>query len=166
VFGIEFDANNVRFDVVPASVLKECSELRNHYVEAWVYGHLKTEDTEYFIVDGYVKIESEDHPGTFTTVQEDGSFVIELRAGKCLVDPSPYVFFPELVAQGKNPKPKIQVTDQVLDAIWTELLQRYAKAFGGKRAFLRRIQKINREDLPHGLRGQLETFEKDAADTH
>lgn len=78
-----------------------------------------------------------------------------------------FIFFPpELVAQGKNPKPKVHVTDAALDAIWAELLQRYAKAFGGKKAFLRRIQKVKREDLPHSLLVQLEKFEKNAANPH
>jgi hypothetical protein len=141
-FLIEYDPAHVHFAPIPAIIGDECPEMRGHYVRAWVYGHLKTPEAEYFIVDGYVKIESEDRPGAFSVVPEDGSgFLIEIRAGKCLVDPTPYVFFPEL----NKAKSRIRVPDSVLDAISSELLKRYAKSFGGKRAFLQTIHNVKRE---------------------
>jgi hypothetical protein len=158
-FLIEYDPAHVHFAPMPAIIGSECPEMRNHYVRAWVYGHLKTPEAEYFIVDGYVKIESEDRPGSFSVVPEDGSgFLIEIKAGKCLVDPTPYVFFPEL----NKAKSRIRVPDSVLDAISSELLKRYAKSFGGKKAFLQRIQNVKRGDLPASLRKELESFEKPA----
>lgn len=154
-FLIEYDPAHARFDRMPMGIGRECPQMRDHYVRGWVYGHLKTPEAEYFIVDGYVRTESEDRPGVFSVVPEDGSgFIIEIRAGECLVDPTPYVFFPDL-NRGKG---RIRIPESVLDAISSELLQTYAKAFGGKKAFLQRIQGVKRGDLPISLRKELESF--------
>lgn len=156
-FLVEYDLAHVHFDSMPAFIGHECPQMRDHYVRAWVYGHLKTSEAEYFIVDGYVKIESDDRPGVFSVVPEDGSgFLIEIRAEGCLVDPTPYAFFPEL----NKAKSGIHIPDSVLDAISSELLERYAKAFGGKKAFLTSIGRVKREDLPASLRKELEIYEK------
>ena len=158
-FLVEYDPAKVHFDRMPELMADRCPQTRDHYVEAWVYGHLKANDAEYYIVDGYVKIESEDRPGVFSVVPEDGfGFIIEIRAGRCLVDPTPYVFSPGL-NKGKS---RIRIPEPVLDAISSELLKRYAKAFGGKKAFLQRIQNVKRGNLPASLRKELESFEKPA----
>jgi hypothetical protein len=155
-FLVDYDPVHVHFDRMPEVIGRECPQMRDHYVRAWVYGHLKLPEAEYFIVDGYVKIESEDRPGPVSVVPEDGfGFIIEIKAGRCLVDPTPNVFFPEL----NKVKSGIRIPGNVLDAISFELLERYAKAFGGKNAFLQRIQMVKREDLPASLRKELKIFE-------
>jgi hypothetical protein len=129
-FLIEYDSAHARFDRMPLGIGRECPQMRDHYVRGWVYGHLKTAEAEYFIVDGYVRTESEDRPGVFSVAPEDGSgFIIEIRAGGCLVDPTPYVFFPE----SNKGKSRIRIPDSVLDSISSDVLGRYAKAFGGKK---------------------------------
>jgi hypothetical protein len=156
-FLVEYDPVHVHFDRMPEVIGRECPQMRDHYVRAWVYGHLKIPEAEYFIVDGYVKVESEERPGVISVVPEDGfGFIIEIRAGRCLVDPTSYVFFPEL----NKAKSQIHIPATVLDAISFEILERYAKAFGGKNAFLHRIQLVKREDLPVSLRKELEIFQK------
>ena len=155
-FFVEYDLADVHFEPIPALIGNRCPQLQNHYVEAWVYGHLKTHDAEYFIVDGYVKLESENHPSHFSVVPEDGfGYIVELREERCLVDPTPYVFFPEL-NKGKS---KFHLSDAVLDAISVELLERYAKAFGGKRQFLKKIETSDLHGLPAVVKKQLGQFE-------
>jgi hypothetical protein len=155
-FLIEYDPANVHFDHIPKLIVSRCTQLRNSYVEGWVYGHLKTHEAEYFIVDGLVKVESQEPPGHVSVIQDDGfGFIVEIRPEECLVDPTPYVFFPEL---NKGVKPRVHTSDELLDAISAELLERYARAFGGKQSFLRRIQNVRREKLPESLRRQLKSF--------
>jgi hypothetical protein len=59
-------------------------------------------------------------------------------------------------------KSRIRIPDSVLDSISADVLGRYAKAFGGKKTFLQRIQNVKRGDLPASLRKELESFEKPA----
>lgn len=157
-FLVEYDPAHVRFDPMPVVVGLECPQMRDHYVRGWVFGHLKTAEAEYFIIDGYVKVESENHPGVFSVAPEDGSgFIIEIRGRECSVDPTPQIFFPQLNSKAQS---RIQIPDTTLDAISSELLERYAKAFGGKKAFLQHIRGTKREDLPASLRKELELFER------
>jgi hypothetical protein len=158
-FLIEYDPTNVHFDTIPPLIENRCPQLRGYYVKAWVYGHLKTHESEYFIVDGYVKIESEDHPGHFSVVQDDGyGYIIEIRAGGCVVEATPYVFFPDL-NKGKNSAAKLHISDAVLAAISAELLERYARAFGGKNQFLKKIKTSGLSNLPSLIKKQLEEFD-------
>jgi hypothetical protein len=145
---------------MPSLINSQCPQLHDHYVRAWVYGHLKAPDAEYFVVDGSVRLESGDRPGVFSTVQEEGyGFLVEVRGAKCLVDPTPYIFFPEATKE-RGLKSTIRISESVLDDISADLLRRYAKAFGGKKSFLRRVTQQQREELPPVLRQQLKLFEK------
>lgn len=155
-FSIEYDPANVHFDHIPKLIGERCTQLRNSYVEGWVYGHLKTHEAEYFIVDGLVKIESQKPHGRPSVIQDDGfGYIVEIRSEECLVAPTPYVFFPAL---NKGVKTRVHTSDALLDAISAELLERYARAFGGKKNFLRRIQNVRREQLPESLQRQLKSF--------
>jgi hypothetical protein len=156
-FLIEFNPAAVRFDAIPTSIPDRCLQLKDYYVQGWVYAHARAEGADYFVVDGYVKVGSEEHPGTFSVVQEDGPVIIELRQKACSVDAAPYIFFPELNPQHTA---KVHISDKTLARLSSDLLQRYAKAFGGKSAFLQRIQEVKRDKLPTSLRCQLEIFEK------
>jgi hypothetical protein len=155
-FFIEYDPANVHFDHIPKLIGERCTQLRNYYVEGWVYGHLKTHEAEYFIVDGLVKIESQQPHGQPSVIQDDGfGYIVEIRPGECLVDPTSYIFFPEL---NKGVKPRVHTDDALLNTISAELLDRYTRTFGGKEVFLRRIQNVSREKLPESLRRQLKSF--------
>jgi hypothetical protein len=160
-FLIDYDPNKVHFDPMPKTISNRCRDMHDHYVRAWVYAHLKTADAEYFIVDGYIQIPSKDDPGASSAAPEEGyGFFIELGTSKCAVDPTPAVFF-RAANLGRGPTQRtITISESALNAIAVDLIQRYAKAFGGKKAFLERISQQAREELPPVLRKQLDIFEK------
>ena len=157
-FLIRYDADKVHFDPMPSSVKDHCPEMRDHYIKAWVYGHLNTQDAEYFVVDGYIKPGSDDAPGASAVPEGGYGFVIKLQPGTCTVETSPNVFFPA-ATQGRSQSPKMMLPEAILDALSADMLKRYSKAFGGKKIFLKSIQ-IKREELPPSLRSELEKFER------
>jgi hypothetical protein len=54
------------------SLKNRCSEVGDYHVKkAWVFGHLKTTDTEYFILFGYQREPSEENLKAVLVVPED-----------------------------------------------------------------------------------------------
>lgn len=160
-FGIEYDPEKVHFDRMPLLIERQCPELRDHYAKAWVFSHLKTPDIEYFILYGYIKVPSEDHPGAvLTQLEEDDGLIVAIESSSCHVDQWQFFFRKEAnPARGATP---IKAPDAILNAIAEDLFERYARAFGGKKTFLERVTKQAREELPPILQRQLEVFEKAA----
>lgn len=48
LFGIPYDPQKVHFEKMPPRLALQCPRLHDRYVTAWVYGHFKTADSEYF----------------------------------------------------------------------------------------------------------------------
>jgi hypothetical protein len=69
LFGISYDPKKVHFERMPSALVEKCPRLRDRYVAAWVYGHLKTADSEYFLISGLVEFE-EDKPGAPTPLHQ------------------------------------------------------------------------------------------------
>lgn len=158
-FLIDYDSRNVHFELMPPMIETRCTSMHDHYVKAWVYGHLKTVDAEYFIVDGYVKRPSEEGSSSRVVPEEGDGFFIELHGEQCSVLPAPSVLFEE--AHVEKPAGERQtIPESDLNAIAADLIQRYVKAFGGRTAFLRQISQQARGELPPVIRKQLEIFEK------
>lgn len=151
LFLISYDPHKVQFDRMPPILNRRCAQLHNHYAVAWVYGHLKTPDAEYYVIDGNIE----------TNVPEEGyGFTVEIRGSNCYVEPTPTVFF-QVVGKKNASPPSLNISDETLGEISTELLHRYAKAFGGKRKFLRHVTRQHQEELPPILREKFEVFKRD-----
>ncbi len=159
-FLIPYDPAKVRFEPMPAVVKDRCPELRRLYVRAWVYSHAKTDDAEYFIVYGQIRVSSEKHPGQFTTsLEDDDGLVVALRGKECLIDQWQF-FLRKKINPAKTATP-IPASDKDFDAIAADLFRKYQKAFRGKKGFLDRVTPDARHDLPPVVLKQLEIFEKE-----
>jgi hypothetical protein len=158
-FLIEYNPGIIHFESIPASLSNRCKTLQNFYANGWVYGHVKTGDTEYFITYGYVTVDFEDGHGSMAVVpEEDGALAIELRDQSCRVDQAQF-FLRKQINPAKNATP-ITVPDSALDAIAADIVDRYAQAFGGKSKFLPHVTPLARNDLPPVVRKQLEKLEQ------
>jgi hypothetical protein len=159
-FLIPYDPATVHFEPMPALVKDRCPELRRLYARAWVYSHARTDDTEYFIVYGQIRVPSEKHPGQFTTsLEDDDGLVVALKGTECLIDQWQF-FLRKKINPAKTATP-IPASDKDLDAIAADLLRNYQKAFGSKKSFLDRVNSEARHDLPPVVLKQLEIFEKE-----
>ncbi|HVO79154.1 MAG TPA: hypothetical protein VMT28_00405 [Terriglobales bacterium] len=159
-FLIPYDPAKVHFEQMPTLVRDRCPELRRRYFRAWVYSHARTDDAEYFILYGQIRVPSEKHPGQFTTpLEDDDGLIVALRGNECLVDQWQF-FLRKKINPAKAATP-IPASDDDLDAIAADLLRRYQKAFGGKKSFLDRITPEARHELPPVVLKQLEMFERE-----
>lgn len=153
LFGISYDPAKVVFEKAPESITRFCSDLRGR--KLWVYGRSKTTTTEYFIVSGFRKFYP-DGPGPAGT-EPDFGIAVALQGKHCTVDQSEFFLRAEVnPAKGATP---IKVPDAVLRNIAADALNRYAKAFGGKKQFLQLLTQNDRTFIPPVLRRQLELFE-------
>jgi hypothetical protein len=155
LFGISYDPQKVHFEEAPALISKVCPSLRGR--KLWVYARSKAADTEYFIVSGYVKFRP-DGPGP-AGIEPDFGVAISLRGTSCTTDQAEYFLRGEInPARRATP---IKVSEDILNAIVADALNRYSKAFGGKTNFLELLSgDHSREGLPPVLQRQLEQFEK------
>jgi hypothetical protein len=161
LFGISYDPEKVHFERMPPTLPGKCPRLQGRYVAAWVYGHFKTADSEYFLISGLMEFQ-EDKPGGARTIapEEGDGLVVELRGSQCLVDQAGY-FLMQGVNPGKTATP-IMVPKSVLTGILQDSFKRYVVAFGGRQEFLSRVKPIKPNALLPIVREQLEIFEKDS----
>jgi hypothetical protein len=157
LFGISYDPDKVHFDKMPPVLAQKCPRLQGRYVAAWVYGHFKTPDSEYFLISGLMEFQ-EDKPGGARTIapEEGDGLVVVLRGSQCLVDDAGYFLMQE-VNPGKTATP-IMVPASVLTGILQDSFRRYVIAFGEKQEFLKRVKPS--AALPF-VREQFEIFAKD-----
>lgn len=155
LFGISYNPNKVRFEPVTTSLSEQCTELRTKYDRAWIYGHWKGVDAEYFIVSGLAKFHHEESGAPY--VAPDFGTAVELTSSRCI---SAHIDYLMLGDAAVGTHPFVGLNDTILAHISEDALERYAKAFGGKINFLDHLPKKNRDNLPPALQKQLEIFEK------
>ncbi|HKN74035.1 MAG TPA: hypothetical protein VJW94_02570 [Candidatus Acidoferrum sp.] len=157
LFGISYDPKKVHFERMPPVLAEKCPRLQDRYVAAWVYGHLKTADSEYFLISGLMEFQEDKPGGAHTIAPEEGDgLIVALRGSQCLVDQASY-FFDQSINPAKTATP-IMVPKSVLTGILQESFKRYVIAFGGKQEFLKRVKPS--AALPF-VREQIEIFERE-----
>jgi hypothetical protein len=154
LFGVSYDPQKVHFDKMPAALADKCPGLRHRYVNAWVYGHFKTHESEYFLISGLMEFHRERGGPTIAPEEGDG-LIVAVQDSKCLLDEAGY-FLTQTVNTGKGATP-IMVPSSVLTGILRDAFERYSVAFGGKQEFLKRVRRNGA--LPV-VQEQLNTFEK------
>jgi len=157
LFAIRYDPEEVHFESVPSSLLKRCPRLRGQYVVAWVYGHLKTTDSEYYLISG-LRQHRDQVTGATSDIAPDetGGLAVALRGSTCRVDLTDDVL-DQKVSPAKDATP-IAVPKSVVGEILQDAFERYAKAFGGKQKFLSQV--APGAIGPHVVLEQLEVYEK------
>ena len=155
LFEIPYDPQKIYFDSVPLTIKAHCPGLRDRYASAWLYAKWKQEDTEYFIISGFL---ADYRNGHVVAAEQDFGIAVAIRGSRCLYDQSEY-FLRQEINPARDATP-VKAADSVLNGIAADILTRYAKAFGGKKAFLKHITQSARDDLPPVVLKQLEIFEK------
>ena len=159
LFGIAYDPQKAHFEQMPPLLTEKCARLHGRYVAAWVYGHFKTDDSEYFVISGLMEFH-EDKAGAARTIapEEGDGLIVALRGPQCLVDQADY-FFDQGINPAKNATPII-VPTSVLTGILQDAFERCSIAFGGRQECLKRAH----PDAigPPFIRKQLEAFRKDS----
>lgn len=150
LFGISYDTQKVHFESVPVSLVKQCSELQNRYIEAWIYGQTKTEDTKYVIISGLMNSDGENAEGPHPDV---AGIAVSIHGTKCVTETADGFLW------GKNARAGWNIPESVLADAASDILHRYTKAFGGKKNFLENVK--HREYLAPVMRKQLEIFERE-----
>ncbi|HEY6464614.1 MAG TPA: hypothetical protein VIY69_01400 [Candidatus Acidoferrales bacterium] len=147
-FWIDYDPSKIHFEVMPATLPKQCADLRNRYTRAWVYAHVKTADTEYYILYGDIHGYPED----------DNGVTVAIRGSKCLTDDT-YSFYAQDVDPVSKTTP-ISASSDVFEALSSDLLERYVKAFGSKADFLKSVdpRSLRENELPAVLKARFESF--------
>jgi hypothetical protein len=149
-FWIDYDPSKTQFETMPAALPKQCAGLRNRYTRAWVYAHVKTADTEYYILYGDI----DGYP------EDDNGVTVAIRGSKSLMDDT-YSFY----AQYVDPVSKtiaISASSDVFEDLSNDLLERYVKAFGSKAEFLKSVdpRSLKENELPPVLKARFESFAK------
>jgi hypothetical protein len=150
IFGIQYESQNVHFEVAPAIINSQCRGLATYGSPAklWVYAHLKRGDTEYFIVQAR---------------SSDFGTAIRLRTGRCTVVDSDRFLVEGPSTLEKQPT-SIQDAAAIMTAIYKDIFQRYSRAFGGREKFLQALPAVNEEGLPPGLKKKLECYRSKQCD--
>jgi hypothetical protein len=151
LFGISYDPQSVKFEEAPARIRMGCSQV--HTEKTWVYCHLKTAEIEYFIVSGLIR-QCPDGPGPCDLQPDVTGAIVALRGSTCSAEAADGFYWRK--SDSLYDLPEASLGEMARDA-----LQRYAKAFGGKKNFLNKLTPRTRGYLEPVLRKQLETFEKD-----
>ena len=139
LFGILYDPQKAHFEKMPTDLAERCPKLRGRYVTAWVYGHLKASDAEYFLIAGLMEFQEDSPRGSRTIApEEDGGLVVALTSSQCRVDLDEY-FFPQEINPAKKATP-ITASPTVVNGILQDAFQKYATAFGGKQALLKLVK--------------------------
>jgi hypothetical protein len=162
LFGITYDTHEVNFHPIPQLLQTHCSYLKAHYVRGWIYGHFKTDDSEYFLVSGLMAYHGGSNVTSNIAPDESGGLAVALREQKCLVDQADY-----FLTQRANPAARtatITASRPVLDGILKDAFERYVKAFGGRENFLKRVtpEAIG----PQIVLEELKVFEGKSNDSH
>src|ERR1700682_3185903 len=76
LFGISYDPEKVHFEGMPPVLAEKCRGLKGRYVEAWIYGHFKTADSEYFLISGLMEFQEDKPGGARTVASEEGDGLI------------------------------------------------------------------------------------------
>lgn len=150
LFGISYDPAEMKFEEA-ATVREKCPQIQDQF--AWIYAHLSTRNTEYFILSGLTHV-CPDGPGVCHTSPDIAGTIVASRGSKCSVESVDSFYW-------RTGDTLWNLPQRDLDEFARDALRRYAKAFGSKRAFLRNV--THREYLAPTLRQQLEIFEKQSA---
>jgi hypothetical protein len=153
LFAIRYDPQSVKFENLPSSLLKQCSNLKGRYKGVWVYGHAKTPDAEYFIVSGLLEdFDEEKNKYTGHFSPDETGIIIAVSGSTCAAKAEDDLYW-------VKDSPIWDLSQATLNALVADIFRRYSDAFGGKRRFLSKIPK-DRSFLGPEFRTRLDAFEK------
>ncbi|WP_129124936.1 hypothetical protein [Geomonas oryzae] len=164
VFGIGYLPSKVRFEPAPPEIFR-CTSLLEPRRKLWVFGKHNKGKVTFYYVYGWIEVDFGAGPtGEFEAENDDGIIVVVSPEG-CKEIGAGY-------AMSSNPEARkeardIGITDDVLSALLTDLIQREVKAFGGVEQFLGKVKAtgLAESTLDPLLREKLQALRKRAAAT-
>ena len=164
VFGIGYLPSEIKFEPAPPEVFR-CTTLLEQRRKLWVFGKHNKGKVTFYYVYGLIEVDFGAGPtGEFEAENDDGIIVVVSPEG-CKEIGAGY-------AMSSNPEARkkardIGITDDVLSAIFTDLIQREVKAFGGVDKFLAKVKATGLADstLDPLVREKLQALRKSAATT-
>jgi hypothetical protein len=153
LFAIRYNPQTVKFENLPSSLLKQCKDLKGRYKGAWVYGHAKTSNAEYFIVSGLMEDfdeEKERYTGHFSP--DETGLIVAISASTCAAKAQDDLIW-------IKDSPIWNLSEPTFNSLVADIFRRYSEAFGSKRKFLKSIG-ADRSFLLPELRTRLDAYEK------
>lgn len=159
LFGLTYSPQKVRFESAAKLLTQRCPQIKGRRL--WTYATWRGQESEYFVVSGFMEILPDSPKGRGTIVEPDPAGVlVEIRGTQCRIST------PELFLSGKTGQSKKQLpaepNELAINGLVADAMKRYEVAFGGKDAFVNelRLQKVQVSALPSVLQYQLETTAK------
>jgi len=133
IFGIPYNSAHVHFETAPASIARICKEARGRGRVFSLYAYWKQGDDEYFVVSDAVS-------------DETGIGVVLRHGTDCYETQAMGLIWGLNRTAPQKGTVSIKVPETALEGLASDLLRRYAIAFGGKEAFLRAVHHLNHFD--------------------
>jgi len=147
VFDIMYDPAFVRFPPEPPQI-DHCQDHDHLAAQSFTYAHIRKGQTEYYWIDGWLRLVP-DGPGDWPTMfvaDFSGGEIVILHGADCRVTCAKCNFTTD------EPIRRAGYQDGITDEIAAELLRSAIKtelrAFGGKKALLKRIDAPGIDDAP------------------
>ena len=144
VFGMTYDTRAVHFQNAPRRISQLCPDLRAQ--RFWLYAYWKTGDSEYFVLSNLKS--------------EDSGVGVVLRGSQCVEGLPDWLLSGDKKYHPASDDKLVVFTQATLQGLASDLLRRYANAFGGKKNFLEAVKKkgLPPQDLVPVLRAEFERF--------
>jgi len=148
IFFITYDTRYVHFEGAPASISRLCGPLPE-WKTIWTYASWKTDDAEYFVING--------RRGDGTTDPYVDGLAIKLHGTECTVDRE------NIFNTVTDTFRRIEAPPSAVTGLAENVLRRHTAAFGGKKKFLEAVLKdpsFQMTDLWDPVRIPFEQFAK------
>lgn len=147
LFGLSYDTGKIQFERLPAALARK-AELGD--LPQWIYARSESAAGTYYIVSGFLRVESDDPAQPGSTVEADFGAVLRQNGDKVEV-----LCVPDLLFDKDSPVPARELQPLLADAV-----KRYVAAWGGKPALQARLREITQKDVvPDALREALRAQE-------
>lgn len=157
LFGITYLPSKVKFEPAPADIFR-CRDLRDPRSILWLFGKVVKGKATFYYVYGLLEVDFGAGPtGEFETANDEGTIVVVSKSG-CRDIGAGYVLSPD--QKERQVALELGITDDVVSAILSDVVDREVKAFGGVAKFLAKVKAtgIPESNLDPQVRAQLQAL--------
>lgn len=155
LFGLLYDSKEVVFAKAPTEVFR-CRDLKDPPRKLYLFGETAEKEKRFLYVYGLIQTET----GAFEAESDDGLIVV-LSPSACRNISAGYAMSPDETYRKKARK--IGISDEVLNRLLNDAVEREVEAFGGAERFLRIIHaaRLDESTLHPQLRAKLLSIRKE-----
>lgn len=134
LFGLSYDTDKIHFERLPAALARKAglSDLPQ-----WIYARSESAGGTFYIVSGFLRIQSDDPAQPGSSVEADFGAVLRQNGDKVEV-----LCVPDLLFDKDSPVPPRELQPLLADAV-----KRYVAAWGGKPALQAELREIKQKDV-------------------